>query len=251
MGKNAKKPVRFGLLGKNIDYSFSRKYFTEKFRREGLGHCEYVNFDIEDINEFKAIDLENVKGLNVTIPFKESIIDYLDKIDLNAAQIGAVNTIKVNGDGELIGHNTDAYGFEMSLLPSLGKYHKNALILGTGGASKAIAFVLNKLDITYKFVSRNPKGDNQISYSEITDEEVKNHLLIVNSTPLGTHPDVEKRPDIPYKSITGKHLLYDLIYNPEKSKFLSSGEKQGATIINGLKMLELQAEKSWEIWNAS
>lgn len=250
MGKNTKKTVRFGLIGKNIDYSFSRKYFTEKFEKEGLGHCEYLNFDFKNIKEFKSIDIERIKGFNVTIPYKESIIGYLDKLDGNAEQIGAVNTINVTEDGKLIGHNTDAYGFETSLAPLLGDHHKNALILGTGGASKAVAFVLNKLGIDYRFVSRDPKGDHQMSYSAVTDEVIKNHPLIVNCTPLGTHPEVENRPDIPYGSITGKHLLYDLIYNPAKTTFLALGEKQGATIVNGLKMLELQAEKSWEIWNA-
>lgn len=250
MEKNIEKTVSFGLIGKNIEYSFSRKYFTEKFEKQRLSHCKYSNFDLKDISNFKDINLENIKGFNVTIPYKESIIDYLDKLDANAAKIGAVNTIKVEDDYSLIGYNTDAYGFETSLIPLLEEYHTHALILGTGGASKAVAFVFNKLGISFKMVSRNPKNDSQIAYEEITKEVMDKHLIIVNCTPLGTYPDIKNRPNLPYSWITHKHLFYDLIYNPEKTTFLSLAKANGAVICNGLKMLELQAEKSWKIWNA-
>lgn len=244
------KQHRFGLVGKNISYSFSRKYFTEKFTDLGLTNHEYVNFDIASIDGFVAVIKNNLnlKGVNVTIPYKEKIIPFLDELHKDAEKIGAVNTIKLKKNGKLKGYNTDAYGFKKSLQPYLESHHSKALILGTGGASKAIKFALNKLNIESLFVSRNPKKDNEISYDNLSDKKLKEHTIIINCTPLGTHPDVEKCPNINYKVITEKHLLYDLIYNPAKTAFLTHGEKQGATIVNGLKMLELQAEKAWRIW---
>ncbi len=248
MEKDLKNNIKFGLLGKNISYSFSKKYFTEKFRNLALGTYSYSNFDIDSIEMLPVIISKNIAGLNVTIPYKEQVIPYLDEIDAVAKKIGAVNTIKIV-NGKLTGYNTDSYGFEESLKPVLKKHHKKALILGTGGASKAIRFVLEKLAIKILVVSRNPSV-NQISYQEISKKIVEEHTLIINCTPLGTFPNIDKSPAIPYQYITEKHLLYDLIYNPAKTKFLAKGEENGATISNGLKMLELQAEKSWEIWNS-
>lgn len=240
----------FGLLGKNISYSFSRGYFTEKFLNEGFKKHKYVNFDIPKIEDFPSI-LENshIKGINVTIPYKEAIIPFLDKLDKTAQKIGAVNTIKFTRRGNLKGYNSDVVGFEKSIIPLLKKHHKRALILGTGGASKAIAFALKKNNIKYKFVSRNPNDKKEISYESLSQETLVKYQIIINCTPIGTSPDIHLSPNIPYQFLTEKHLLYDLIYNPEVSTFLSKGKERGATIKNGYEMLELQAEESWRIWN--
>lgn len=239
---------KFGLVGKNISYSFSKNYFTKKFKELGLLNYEYYTYDIESIQDFPDIIRKHVVGLNVTIPYKEEIIDFLDEIDEEANKIGAVNTIKIIKNNKLKGFNTDVYGFEESLQPLLESHHKNALVLGTGGASKAVAFVLQKLNINYLIMSRNPVND-QLAYRDLSKDILKDYKIIINCTPVGTFPDVDVYPDIPYQHLTEKHLLYDLIYNPAKTRFLMEGEKRGATIQNGLKMLELQAEKSWEIWN--
>lgn len=248
MVKEQKNNIKLGLLGKNISYSFSKNYFSKKFSNLTLDTYSYTNFDIERIEDFPTIITENVVGLNVTIPYKEQVIPYLDEVDSIATKIGAVNTIKIV-DGKLIGYNTDSYGFEESLNPLLKKQHKKALILGTGGASKAIRFVLEKLGIEMLIVSRTPTQE-QISYQEILKETIEAYTLIINCTPLGTFPEIERFPKIPYQYITDKHLLYDLIYNPAQTEFLAKGKARGAKITNGLKMLELQAEKSWEIWNS-
>ena len=242
------KERKFGLIGKDISYSFSRHYFTKKFQELKLDNHRYINFDLQTIEDFSQINLEEVSGFNVTIPYKEKIMEFLDKVDDIAKEIGAVNTIKITNKNQLIGHNTDCYGFEESLKPLLKPHHKKALVLGTGGASKAILFVLKKLNIDYLVVSRTP-AKKQISYQDITKSVIENSHVIINSTPLGTYPNVDKCPDISYQYITEQHLLFDLIYNPEKTTFLTKGEANGATIINGLKMLELQAEKAWTIWN--
>ena len=241
---------RFGLVGKNISYSFSKGYFTQKFKELGLGHHSYENFDLSAIEVFQElIQLnKNLKGLNVTIPYKEAVIPYLDELNPKAEKIGAVNTIKFTKKG-LKGFNTDIYGFKKSIKPFLKKRHKKALILGTGGASKAVAFVFSELGIKYKYVSRNPKK-KQLGYTDLNDEVLKKYTVLINCTPQGTFPNIEDKPAIPYQFITKKHLLFDLIYNPEKTAFLLEGEKQGASICNGLRMLELQAEKSWAIWNS-
>jgi shikimate dehydrogenase len=241
----------FGLLGKNISYSFSKGYFTEKFKELNFKKNKYVNFDIQQIEDFPSIisKEKNLRGINVTIPYKEEVIKYLDKLDVTAKKIGAVNTIKFTKRGNLKGYNSDVVGFEKSITPLLKKHHKKALILGTGGASKAVAFALKKNKIKYKFVSRNPEGKKEISYDSLTQEVLQKHVVIVNCTPLGTSPDIEKCPNIPYQYLTDKHLLFDLIYNPEVSTFLSKGKEKGATIKNGYEMLELQAEESWRIWN--
>ena len=190
----------------------------------------------------------DIKGFNVTIPYKEQIMPFLSKIDPEAKAIGAVNTIKIVKK-ETIGYNTDAYGFQKSIEPYLKNHHKKALILGTGGASKAVAFVLNKLGIAHKFVSRNPKND-QLNYKDLNKAVLSSYTVIVNCTPLGTYPNINDKPDIPYNFITDQHLLFDLIYNPEKTAFLLAGEQEGGKISNGSNMLEFQAEKSWEIWNS-
>ncbi|MBD1263021.1 shikimate dehydrogenase [Maribacter polysiphoniae] len=240
----------YGLVGKNISYSFSESYFEEKFKKLGLEGYSYRNFDLSQIEEFTPLIQENkhIKGLNVTIPYKEAVIPYLDRLNKKAKKIGAVNTIKFTKKG-LKGYNTDIYGFKKSIKPFLTKNHTKALILGTGGASKAVAFVFGELGIKFKFVSRRPKK-NQLLYTDLNEKIMKEYTVLVNCTPLGTFPNIEEKPNIPYQWITDAHLLFDLIYNPEKSAFLREGENQGAAICNGLRMLELQAEKAWKIWNS-
>jgi len=239
---------KFGLLGKNISYSFSQGYFTQKFKDLGLTDHSYENFDIQNIGELKNVLAQNnLKGLNVTIPYKRDVIPYLNELDAKAEKIGAVNTIQFTKNG-LKGFNTDAYGFQKSLEPFLKPHHKNALILGTGGASKAVRFVLDELGIPNTYVSRSKK-EGQYTYGELDKDIIEKNTLIINCTPLGTYPKVEDKPQIPYQHIGTNHLLYDLIYNPEKTTFLTLGEANGAAICNGLKMLEQQAEKAWEIWN--
>ena len=240
----------FGLLGKNIDYSFSRGYFKDKFETNKLD-CTYNNFDLEAIEDFESLKTTETQlsGLNVTIPYKQVVIPYLDAIDSEAQEIGAVNTIKIE-NGKLTGYNTDHFGFENSLKPHLKSHHKRALILGTGGASKAVAFALKKLDIHFEYVSRTPSSGVKYSYESLAIEGIENYQIIINCTPLGTFPDVHKCPTIPYEHITSNHLLFDLIYNPEETLFLKHGKAKNATTLNGLEMLRLQAEKSWEIWNS-
>jgi shikimate dehydrogenase len=240
----------FGLVGKDILYSFSKKYFTDKFTLEKHNH-QYINIDltiIDDLLDFLANNIENLKGFNVTIPYKEAIFKYLDEIDYEAQQIGAVNCVKIIDKQFLKGFNTDIYGFEKSILPLLEKHHTKALILGTGGASKAVAYTLKKLKIDYKFVSRNPK-ENQFSYQDLDKTIITDYTIIINTTPLGTKDKSEElSPNIPYQFLTKKHLLYDLIYNPLETVFLKKGKEKNTKIKNGLEMLKLQADKSWEIW---
>ena len=239
----------FGLIGRNISYSFSRNFFNNKFKIENID-AKYENFDIQNISEFPDILKQNpsISGFNVTIPYKESIIKYLDEIDPTAKEIGAVNTIKVNTEGKLIGFNTDFYGFTEALKEHLKPQHTNALILGTGGASKAIAYALKQLGINYTYVSRT-KQENNLTYAEITKDILENFKLIINCTPLGTYPNIEDSPSIPTQYISENHLVFDLIYNPPHTKLLKLALDQLAEITNGLRMLELQAEKAWEIWN--
>lgn len=244
--------TKFGIIGKDISYSFSRNYFQEKFKKLGLTNYQYYNFDIPEIEEFPFLLYhreDEFRGLNVTVPYKEAIIKYLDEVDVEAQKIGAVNTIKITDDNKLAGYNTDAFGFQKSVQPLLKNHHKKALILGTGGASKAIAYALKKLNIDYKFVSRN-ETENMVTYEMLDAEIMDDYTIIVNCTPVGTYPNIENAPPIPYQYLSNKHLLYDLIYNPVETKFLQNGKKHGASIKNGLEMLELQAEKSWEIWNS-
>ncbi|MFV0565252.1 MAG: shikimate dehydrogenase family protein [Flavobacteriaceae bacterium] len=242
---------KLGLLGRNISYSFSRTYFKQKFENEGIPHITYQNFDIPAITDFPSIikSTENLKGLNVTIPYKQDVMPYLDKIDKKAKAIGAVNTIKISKKGKLTGYNTDYYGFKKALKPFLKKRHKNALILGTGGASKAVAYSLDRLGINYHYVSRTASANVSFTYNDLTEKIVQDHLIIINCTPLGTFPNIENCPDIPYGGITQRHILFDLIYNPEETTFLKYGKEKQAQTINGLSMLIYQAEKAWEIWN--
>lgn len=244
---------QFGLLGRNISYSFSQKYFTEKFKELHLENCSYKNFDLQKIEDFPLIlheNMDQISGFNVTIPYKEEIFKYLDELDPDAAAIGAVNVIKVISDYRLKGFNSDTYGFENSLMPLLKGGEKQALILGTGGASKAIAFVLDKLQIAYKYVSRSSKNKKTISYQQLDEQVMKKSTIIINCTPLGTYPVVEAHPDIPYEFLTEQHILYDLIYNPSLTSFLKKGKEHGCTVKNGEEMLKLQADRSWEIWNS-
>jgi shikimate dehydrogenase len=246
----------YGLIGHRLGYSFSRNFFSEKFATENLSGYEYVNFELDSIDEFPAIfgKGKDICGLNCTIPYKQQIMQFLDEIDPEAAQIGAVNTVKIthtDGKRHLKGFNTDCYGFEHSLRPMLGKKHKKALILGTGGASKAIKYILEKLNIEYLSASiEDQLFEKEIRYNQITDELLKDHLIIIHATPIGTFPNVDQCPDIPYDSITSDHVLFDLVYNPEVTLFLKKGKAQGAKTKNGLEMLHLQAIRAWEIWNA-
>ena len=212
-----------------------------------------MRISITTIEELDSIikNTPNLKGLNVTIPYKEDVIPILDGLNKRARKIGAVNTIRITRYQKLIGYNTDYYGFKNSLKPHLNKHHKRALILGTGGASKAVAYALKKLKIQYDYVSRTEKEGVKFLYTDLTEDIISSYNIIINCTPIGTFPDVNQCPDIPYDAITEKHILYDLIYNPEQTKFLSCGDIKGATTINGLEMLKLQAEKSWKIWNKS
>lgn len=239
--------MQFGLVGKTLKHSFSKSYFTDRFDKEQLSHS-YENFELADISQFKNL-LQNqpqLKGLNVTVPYKESIIPYLDKISPEAFKIGAVNTISFKNE-LLVGHNTDVYGFEKSLTPLLQAHHTQALILGTGGASKAVQYVLDKLGISFTLVSRNP-NDKQYSYT-VASNQLDNNYLIINTTPLGTFPKLLEQPALATDHLSTKHLVYDLIYNPAETVLLQKAKLKGATIKNGLEMLQFQANKSWEIWN--
>lgn len=240
----------FGLVGRNIDYSFSRKYFTERFEKDNQTGFSYVNFDLTDISEFPSIIKNNrdLKGLNVTIPYKESVLPFLDKMSANAEKIGAVNTIRFTKKGYLKGYNTDYYGFKKTLKPLLQPFHKKALILGTGGASKGVAFALEQLGILYTFVSRTA-NENAIDYALVNATTFDNYQIVINCTPIGTSPDIDQCPDLPYDFFTEKHIAFDLIYNPEETLFLKKAKAQGATVKNGYEMLVFQAEKSWKIWN--
>lgn len=248
--KKDKKQVKYGLIGKNISHSFSKKYFTEKFKLLHFDNCEYLNFDIDSIKKFPEIfaETKGLHGLNVTIPYKEEIIPYLDELSKNAEKIGAVNAISISKSKKLKGYNTDHYGFKKALLPLLEEHHQRALILGTGGASKAVAFALRKLKIEFDFVSRNP-NEFELSYEEITQEVFEDYQIIINTTPLGTNPNTETFPNLDYSLFTSKHLAFDLVYNPEETEFLKRAKANGASTKNGYEMLVFQAEKAWRIWN--
>lgn len=240
----------YGLIGKSLSHSFSPGYFKNKFEKEVIEKCTYRAFELESIEQLPKLikDEKSISGLNVTIPYKESIIPFLDELSEKAKIIGAVNTIQLI-DGKTIGHNTDVTGFEKSLQPLLKKHHTHALILGTGGAAKAVEFVMKKLNIEFKYVSRS-KTDNALSYKDLTKEILDEHTLIINTTPLGMYPDVDAFPDIPFEYIGKNHLVYDLIYNPAETRLMALAKEKGATVKNGLEMLEIQAEESWKIWNS-
>ncbi len=237
---------QFGIIGYPLEHSFSAPYFNEKFAREGID-AVYEAYPIQHVEEFVALcQTHDFIGLNVTYPYKESIIPYLDALDETAAAIGAVNVIRFV-DGKKIGYNTDVIGFMEALRPLLQPQHRSALILGTGGAAKAITYALQQLGIDYTFVSRDAaKG---ILYDNLTQDIILSHPLIINCTPLGMYPNTETYPAIPYEYLTAKHLLYDVVYNPEESVFLQKGKAQGAAIQNGLSMLYGQAEAAWAIWH--
>ncbi len=240
----------FGVIGYPLGHSFSKKYFTEKFVAEGIDDCSYETFPIKNIDAL--IDLinqyPNLCGFNITIPHKKSIISLLYNKSKLPAGLYACNCVKIT-EGKFIGYNTDIIGFEKSLLPQLKSHHNHALILGNGGAAEAVKFVLSKLNIQYKVVSRKLYDGSDLIYADITEKIIAENLLIINTTPLGTFPDVDECPAIPYQYLTPQHFLYDLVYNPAKTLFLKKGEAHGAAIKNGYDMLVIQAEESWRIWN--
>lgn len=249
---------KYGLIGYPLGHSFSKTYFGNKFNEEGIKDCCYDNYPIKDISELYPLieSTKELSGLNVTIPYKQQLFDILNEIDPVAAEVGAVNTIKIYRSKEsnnlrLVGYNSDVYGFEKPLLPHLkGRDNLKALILGTGGASKAVSWVLKNNDISFAYVSRTPKGKGDFSYDQINKSILEEYHLIINTSPIGMYPNVDKAPEIDYSAITSKHILYDLVYNPEKTLFLRTAEEKSATVITGLPMLFLQAERSWEIWNS-
>lgn len=243
---------KYGLLGYPLGHSFSKNYFNQKFEAEKID-AEYLNFEIPDIKEIKSVIKENpeLNGLNVTIPYKQQVIPYLDDLDDDARQIGAVNVIKFSkglfGKVKLKGYNSDIIGFKQSIEPLLKDHHRKALILGTGGASKAVFHGLKLLGIAATFVSRQCK-EYCITYEEITEKIMEQYHVIVNTTPLGMYPNVNACPNIPYELLTSDHLLYDLLYNPDETLFMQKGKERGAVVKNGLEMLLLQAFAAWEIW---
>jgi shikimate dehydrogenase len=242
---------RYGLIGYPLSHSFSKKYFSDKFKREGILDSEYDLFEIEQISLVtKVFKTPNLQGINVTIPYKHDIMNYMDKLDHSAEKVGAVNVVKINTDGKKTGFNSDYYGFKGSLERWLPDLKLKALVLGIGGAAKAVIATLQDLQIPFLRISRSSaKGD--MTYKDLADREglLETHQLIINTTPLGMSPNTDTMPELNYDALGKHHYLYDLIYNPAETRFLFEGKKHGAQIKNGLEMLELQAEKSWEIWN--
>lgn len=239
----------FGLIGKPLTHSFSGKYFANKFHQEGITDCRYELFPLDQIGGLPALirTNPNLNGLNVTIPYKQAVMDYLDESHIPSA-IGACNCIDIR-NGNCIGYNTDWIGFERSLLPLLEPRHKTALVFGNGGAALAVRYVLQKNGIPYTIVGRTRSAEISLTYEELDEAILQAHQLLINTTPLGTFPAVDTCPDLPYEAIGPQHLLYDLVYNPAKTLFLQKGEERGARIKNGEEMLVLQAEESWRIWN--
>ena len=240
----------FGLIGKTLKHSFSKVYFTLKFAQLGITDCRYENFELPSIDDFKALldSQPELEGLNITIPYKEAVVPFLDVQMPVVREVGACNCIKIMG-GQLFGFNTDVVGFRQSLQKVLLPHHTKALVLGTGGAAKAVHYALKELGITATPVSRST-GTKGLTYEELSKYVVEHHPLIINTTPVGMYPNIEEAPSLPYEFLTPRHLLYDLTYNPAKTLFLQKGEEQGARICNGQEMLELQAEESWRIWNS-
>ncbi|MDE5449710.1 shikimate dehydrogenase [Elizabethkingia meningoseptica] len=240
------KPVKLGLIGKNISYSFSKKHFEDKFKKLMLTAYTYDLFDLQQIDEVSGLLTDDtVRGFNVTIPYKEQIIPFLDELSDEAGKIGAVNTVKVFADGRKKGFNTDAFGFEKTLLAHRKEHHTSALILGDGGAAKAVKYVLDKHHIAHQTISR--KSD--LNFENLTPEVVRGHTLIIQTTPVGTFPNVEDCLLFPFEGLSEQHLIIDLIYNPNYTKFIKNAAEKGAKTVNGYYMLEQQAEKAWEIWN--
>ena len=243
---------KYGLIGYPLGHSFSISYFNEKFQNEGID-AVYENFEIPQIENLVEVLNVNpeLKGLNVTIPYKEKVLNYLDNVSPEARAIGAVNVIKVDHNGNditLTGYNSDVIGFTKSIEPMLQRYHKKALILGTGGASKAINYGLKSLGLETVYVSRYERPGT-ICYKDITPEVVKEYNVIINCTPVGMFPQTDKCPDLPYEAMDNHTILYDLIYNPDETLFMNRGKQYGATVKNGLEMLLLQAFASWDFWN--
>ena len=242
----------FGLIGYPLGHSFSKKYFDKKFNDENLSDCNFELFPLGDINEINKLikDNNNLKGLAVTIPYKQSVLQFINYVTVAATEIGAVNCIKFT-DGNTTGHNTDVVGFEKSLVPLLQPHHTKALVLGTGGSSKAVQYVLKQLNIDYLLVSRDATNIlNCINYNDINEQILLEYSVIINCTPIGMTPNENDTPAIPYNLLSANHLLYDLIYTPEKTLFLKKGEVKGCKIKNGFEMLVIQAEENWKIWNA-
>ena len=240
---------QFGLIGYPLSHSFSQKYFTDKFMQEGLADCSYTAYPIAGIGELKALlkSHPSLEGLNVTIPYKEQVLRYLTEQSPVVQQVGACNCIRIQ-QGRLTGYNTDVTGFEQSLLTHLQPHHTKALILGTGGAGKAVEYVLKKRGIRYRYVSRKPSV-NHFSYEQVTPAVLEEYTLVINTTPLGMYPNITQAPPIPYGALTSRHYLFDVIYNPATTLFLQQGAQRGAAVQNGLDMLIIQAEESWKIWN--
>ena len=248
MGK-VPKIKQYGLLGKNIDYSFSRGYFSSKFKKEARNDCRYDNFDLQNKNDIsKLLKRNDLEGINVTIPYKKEVLQYLDYISPQAKAVGAVNTICWDKLGKTTGHNTDVFGFEKALKEQLKEMPKAALILGSGGAAAAVKYVLKKNNINCNVVSRNLDKGN-LTYEQLDESWIQKNHLIINTTPLGTYPNTDNFPPIPYSYLTPIHFLFDLIYNPDQTLFLQKGLKNGTGIQNGYNMLVYQAEKAWELWN--
>lgn len=239
----------YGLLGRSLSHSFSEKYFSEKFRKENITDCQYRNFELKDLKKEigKLKNEPDLKGFNITIPYKRDIIPFVDELTEECQIINACNCIKVS-DGKWIGYNTDIIGFERSFVPHLKPYHKSALILGTGGASNAVAFVLKKLNIDFLKVSRKKDPASSIVSYDDLPQIFSDYQIVINTTPLGTFPDLKENPPLPYDMVSGQYYFFDLIYNPPTTTFLSLAQKKGATIENGEKMLSIQAEESWSIW---
>ncbi len=240
---------QFGLIGYPLSHSFSKNYFSQKFIDEGIADCNYELYPIKSIDELPALlkSIPDLNGINVTIPYKEAVLPFLNEVSTAVKEIGACNCIRVQ-DGHLTGFNTDVTGFEQTILPLLKPHHKKALILGTGGASKAVAWVFSKLGIEYAHVSREAK-EGRFTYDEL-EGLIQQYQVIVNTTPLGMQPNINQKPSLPYKNLNSQYLCYDLIYNPAKTAFLQQAELYGAVIMNGSGMLQIQAEESWKIWNS-
>ena len=242
----------YGLIGYPLGHSFSKQYFTEKFVKEGIKDCAFEGFPIPAIDEFPALIKAHpdLKGLSVTIPYKEQVLQYITELSEEVKFIGATNSIKISGN-KLIAYNTDIIGFEKSFLKSLKPHHTKALVLGTGGASKAVQYVLRKLKIDFLVVTRSPQlKTGEINYGDINEKMMGEYTVIINSSPVGMYPNVDVCPDIPYQFLTGDHYLYDLVYKPEETLFLKKGKEKNAVVENGYDMLLLQAEASWKIWNS-
>jgi len=237
----------FGLIGEKLDYSFSKTFFDEYIKKNSVD-AEFINLEIPSVDAVIEVFKKDISGLTVTIPYKETIIPFLDEITSEAKEIGAVNVIQFK-EGKRIGHNSDAYGFKQSIKPFLTNLHERALILGTGGASKAVAYVFKSIGIDVIFCSRNPSGPKEFSYDLLNEHMVNACKVIINCTPIGTFPNVDESIDFPFQFLTKDHLVVDLIYNPAKTKFLQKAEEGGVTILNGESMLKEQALKAWEIWN--